>query len=121
MKPFSLKEYLKDPSKEVITRDGRAAKIYCTNYSSSNFPIVAQIEDRNFSEIFTIDGHYSRDKQESRNDLFFAQQKKQGWVNIYRDLKINELYCRYIFPSEEEAKRNATSDTITTVKIEWEE
>ena len=122
MKPFNLKEYLKDPSKEVITRDGRAAKIHCTNYSSSNFPIVAEIEDRKFSEIFTIDGCYNGDTQESRNDLFFASgEHREGWVNIYRDLKINELYCRYIFPSEEEAKRNATSDNIATVKIEWEE
>ena len=75
MKPFSLKEYLKDPSKEVITRDGRAAKIYCTNYSSSNFPIVAQIEDNNYFNLFSADGKYHRDGRDSQNDLFFATEK----------------------------------------------
>ena len=54
-------------------------------------------------------------------DLFFAPEKHEGWVNIYRDSKIDELCCRYIFPSEEEAKRNAASDIIATAKIEWEE
>ena len=53
-------------------------------------------------------------------DLFFAPEKHEGWVNIYRDSKIDELCCRYIFPSEEEAKR-AASDSIATAKIEWEE
>lgn len=120
MKQFSLEEYLADPSKEVITRDGRAVKIYCTNYSSSNFPIVAQIEDRNFSEIFTIDGHYSRDKQESRNDLFFASgEHREGWVNIYRNKTNGENFCGKVYASEEEAK--AQSDGFTTIKIEWEE
>ena len=32
MKQFNLNEYLKDPSKKVITRDGRAVKIHCTNF-----------------------------------------------------------------------------------------
>ena len=119
MKPFDLKEYLKNPERKVVTRDGRAVKIYCTNYCSPNFPIVAQIEDRNFSEIFTIDGHYSRDKQESRNDLFFATGKREGWVNIYRNKTNGESYCGKIYASEEEAKTQ--TDILTTIKIEWEE
>lgn len=80
MKPFNLKEYLKDPSKEVITRDGRAAKIHCTNYCSSNFPIV-EIEGWNCSEIFTREGHYDGSKQESPNDLFFASGEHREGVD----------------------------------------
>ncbi len=120
MKPFNLKEYLKDPSKEVITRDGRAAKIYCTNYSSSNFPIVAQIEDRKFSEIFTIDGHYSRDKQESRNDLFFAPEKHEGWATIYGKFLAGEIFSTKE-EAEESVKRCGTKDFVAIAKIEWEE
>lgn len=120
MKPFNLKEYLKDPSKEVITRDGRAVKIHCTNYCSSNFPIVAQVEDWNFSEIFTKDGYYDGDKQESPNDLFFASREhREGWVNIYRNKTNGESFCGKVYASEEEAK--AQSDGFTTIKIEWEE
>ena len=32
MKQFNLEEYLNNPSKKVVTRDGRAVKIYCTDY-----------------------------------------------------------------------------------------
>lgn len=35
--------------------------------------------------------------------------------------KSNNLYCRYVHTSEEEAKGNAMSNVIATVKIEWEE
>ena len=30
MKQFNLEEYLKNPSRKVITRDGREARIMCT-------------------------------------------------------------------------------------------
>ena len=30
MKQFNLEEYLKNPSRKVITRDGREARINCT-------------------------------------------------------------------------------------------
>ena len=120
MKQFNLDEYLKDPSKEVITRDGRAVKIYCTNYCSSNFPIVAEIEGWNCSEIFTREGHYDGSKQESPNDLFFTSgEHREGWVNIYRNKTNGESYCGKIYESEDDAK--AQSDILTTIKIKWEE
>ena len=125
MKPFNLKEYLKDPLKKVITRDGRSAKIHCTNYCSSNFPIVAEIEDWNFSDLFTIDGYYEGNKQESPNDLFFAEAKKEGWVNIFKCTSNANRYVEYarIFQSKEDAEEaiEGDSDYITTLKIEWEE
>ena len=43
MKPFSLEEYLANPSKKVITRGGSAVKIHCTNYQGEK-PIIAEIE-----------------------------------------------------------------------------
>lgn len=118
MKPFDLKEYLEHPERKVVTRDGRAVKIHCTNYKSS-FPIIAEIEGRKFSEAFDKNGYYNNDKEESRNDLFFAYGKREGWVNIYRNKTNGESFCGKIYASEEEAK--AQSDGITTIKIEWEE
>lgn len=31
MKPFNLEEYLANPSKKVVTGDGRKARIVCTD------------------------------------------------------------------------------------------
>ena len=47
MKPFNLKEYLKNPSRKVVTRDGRkVTKVLCTN-AKGRFPIVALVESFN--------------------------------------------------------------------------
>ena len=43
MKAFNLKEYLKNPSRKVVTRDGRNVTIHCTNLDGI-FPVVAEIE-----------------------------------------------------------------------------
>ena len=40
MKQFDLQEYLKNPSRKVVTRDGRDVRIICTNYDSFS-PIIA--------------------------------------------------------------------------------
>ena len=124
MKQFNLEEYLKNPSKKVVTRDGRPVKrVLCTDAMGS-YPIVVLIENHDGTSDdaikYTKDGRYFT-KGTDNKDLFFVSERHEGWVNIYRDSKIDELCCRYIFPSEEEAKRNAASDIIATAKIEWEE
>ena len=66
---------------------------------------------------------------ESNCDLFFAPEKHEGWVNIYKaGVPRNTLGCmvtRYvgscIWPTEEEAKTAADAGPIATIKIEWEE
>lgn len=121
MKQFSIEEYLKNPSKKVVTRDGRIVKIHCTNYDSRQ-PIIAQIEDHNFSRAFTEDGRYYISDIISPYDLFFAPEKHERWVNVY--LRSNEdLDFGNTYSSEEKAKDNITSHAtyVTTVKIEWEE
>ena len=123
MKQFNLEEYLKNPSKKVVTRDGRKVTRFLCTDAKGDYPIVALVEKFSGSEMpisYTKEGEY-RIAAKSDGDLFFAPEKHEGWVNIYRDSKIDELCCRYIFPSEEEAKRNAASDIIATAKIEWEE
>ena len=117
MKHFNLEEYLKNPSRKVVTRDGRLIKFHCTNFRG-NQPIVAQIEGDDHSVSFSENGRYYNDNYDSRNDLFFATEKHGGWVNVYRS---GGLGCRCIFDSEEEARQNADEGAIATVKIEWEE
>ena len=43
MRRFNLEEYLKDTSKEIITRDGRKARIICTD-AKGDRPIIALVE-----------------------------------------------------------------------------
>ena len=128
MKQFNLEEYLANPSKKIITRDGRAVKIHCTNYDSRQ-PIIAELEYHNFSSSFTKDGRYYNDDRNSPYDLFFAPEKHEGWVNIYKAGAQREtLVCmvnRYvgscIWPNKVAAKEAADPDPIATIKMEWEE
>lgn len=127
MKQFNLDEYLANPSKKVVTRDGRPVKIHCTNYTRAQ-NIIAQIEGNDYSASFHKDGIFING-EESNYDLFFAPEKHEGWVNIYKAaVPRNTLGCmvtRYagssIWPTEEAAKTAADADDIVTIKIEWEE
>lgn len=127
MKQFNLDEYLKNPSKKVVTRDGRSVKIHCTNFTRAH-NIIAQIEGNDFSASYHKDGIFTHE-EESNCDLFFAPEKHEGWVNIYKAGAYREtLVCmanRYvgssIWPTEEAAKTAADADPVTTIKIEWEE
>ena len=119
MKQFSLEEYVKNPSRKVVTRDGRNVTIQCTNFDGFS-PVIAQTEGFCVSLAFHKDGKYFTIK-DSDFDLFFAPEKHEGWVNIYQDSIINGPCYKYIYPSEEEAKRNAGPGAVTTTKIEWEE
>lgn len=117
MKQFNLKEYLENPSRKVVTRDGRNVKILCTNFTKAQH-IIAQIEGNDYSTAFHKDGIFVNGV-ESNYDLFFASEKHEGWVNVM-GLKSNEMYCGFIYKSEEEARRNGGETAIATVKIEWE-
>ena len=114
MKPFSVEEYLKNPLRKVITRDGRKVKIHCTNYVKE-YPIIAEIEGSGESHSYTKNGALLFDVYSSDN-LFFATERKEGWVNIYPDSSIGGIYT-----SEEEARNAASPSCISTIKIEWEE
>ena len=74
MKSFNLEEYLKNPSKKVVTRDGRkVTRFLCTDVKG-DYPIVALVENFSGNEIpisYTKDGKY-RIWDKSGGDLFFA-------------------------------------------------
>lgn len=122
MRPFDLDEYLINPSRRVVTRDGRAVKIHCTNYDSRQ-PIIAQVEDHNFSRSFTEDGRYYIDDRNSPYDLFFAPEKREGWINLYKNEHGISWTSPKYFTSKEEAEkeRKCYTCSVTTIKIEWEE
>lgn len=120
MKPFNLEEYLANPSRKVVTRDGRNVKIHCTNYSA-HYPIIAEIQGVGYSNSFYPDGRYSINA-ESRNDLFFAPEKHEGWVNVYKDGNRDYLTLgATVYDRKEDAEECRSEDCIATIKIEWEE
>ncbi len=126
MKRFSLDEYLKNPSKKVVTRMGRKVRIICTDREDSIYPIVALVKDDNRKldvlVTYTKDG-IPADYNEAYYTLFFVPEKKEGWLNIYHSE--SGFYLRgNPYKSKEEADEVAKANYknfCTTVKIEWEE
>lgn len=119
MKQFNLEEYLKNPSKKVITRDGKSVRIRCTDRKDADYPIVALIDSKGKEEIlsYTKNGYFYYDGRKDVNDLFFAPEKHEGWINLFKDP--DSKYVGYkIFESKEEAEKVGSTATI---KIEWEE
>lgn len=123
MKEFNLTEYLKNPSRKVVTRDGREVRIICTD-AKGDEPIIALVYNniREEENVYTYnrDGIFYKDN-DSCLDLFFDTIKKEGWVNIYKNNSRRDRIAGDIFPSEKEAKEGKTIRYITTIKIEWEE
>ena len=128
MKPFKLDEHLKNPSRKLITRDGRkVTKVLCTN-AKGRFPIVALVEsfdgEENETAIsYTNKGHLF-DGADYNPDLFFAPEKHEGWINIFKDSNGDAFLGKSrIFESKEEAEEYGKSCEryVATVKIEWEQ
>ena len=124
MKQFNLEEYLKNPSKKVVTKEGKTIKrILCTD-ARGNYPIVALVEEGAYDKArsYTKDGKLYAGES-NVYDLFFASEKYEGWLNIYRSE--SGFYLRgNPYKSKEEADEVAKANPktfCTTVKIEWEE
>lgn len=123
MKQFSLEEFKKNPNRKVVTRDGHSVRIICTDAFGKS-PVVGLIkfDDKELVDKFMEDGSWFNNGLDYERDLFFAPEKKEGWVNIY---KLNEHYMRagdLVFKTKEEAAKSISSeDYVDTVHIEWEE
>ena len=78
MEKFNLEKYLANPSRKVVTRNGRNVRIVCTDMKYKDYPILAleEIPDDNSEYVyaFTKDGNYEIDDL-SIHDLFFAPEK----------------------------------------------
>ena len=125
MKQFNLEEYLANPSKKIVTRDGRKVRIICTDRKRLNYPIVALIENKPTEGesvlYYTKEGKMFLDNGLSDADLFFTPEKHEGWVNVYKS-GFGWSLGASIWQTEEEAKKwIGADDYATTIKIEWEE
>lgn len=141
MKQFNLEEYLKNPDREVVTRNGYKVRIICTDRKNhDSYPIIALVETDEDDErviSFKIDGKWSVHGLENNFDLFFAPEKHEGWINLPALLpeEQGDLPHPFKIPVfETEAKARMARENIErcrikiednahyySVKIEWEE
>ena len=139
MKQFNLQEYLANPSRQVVTRDGRKVRIICTD-RKGNTPIIALVHNANegqeYGYAFYSDGKYFRAEVDEL-DLFFAPEKHEGWINLpsLTPEEQGDLPHPFKIPVfETEAKARMSRENIErcrikiednahnySVKIEWEE
>ena len=121
MKQFNLDEYLDNPNRKVVTRDGKSVRIKCTDRKGVGYPIIALIDLNTIEDFYA----FSKDGEcwtgnETKYDLFFAPEKKEGWVNVY--CQDNRYLCGNVYNTESEAHLHSrSSGYLATVKIEWEE
>lgn len=120
MRQFNLEEYLKNPNQKVVTRDGHKVRILCTD-RKHEYPILALVDSNSTEEIecYTINGKCYRNTEDD-SDLFFASEKKRGWVNVYKYISGN-THLGEIYNSKAEAETSHGNGYVTTIKIEWEE
>ena len=113
LKPFDIQKARE--GKPVCTRDGRKARIICFD-RKDNTPIVALIEcvdDIEILQCIYSDGKCYHDMA-SNNDLMMLPERKEGWVNVYKDL---------VYDTKDDALigRSESRGYIDTIKINWSE
>ena len=125
MKRFSLDEYLKNPSRKVVTREGRNARIICTDFKTKHHSDLALVDYGKYECTISCskEGKHYTGERESPNDLFFAPEKHEGWVNIFKCNNFYHTEDELVYNSKEEAEIQGKNymSYIDTVKIEWEE
>lgn len=126
---FSLEEYLKDPSRKVVTRDGKEVRIKCTDMDGINgMVIVGLVRDDLMNKerplTWTKEGQYFVQAGETNSDLFFEDSKefnnKRGWVNVYKSPG-GEIILGNVRKSKEEAEQASRGDRIDTIEVSWKE
>lgn len=123
---FNLEEYLKNPKRKVITRDGRDARIICTDRQGGNHPILALcFASDGIENCFSCfpNGRRYVDT-DSCMDLFFATKKHEGWINL-AIASSGEIFVATNHPHKDEKTAKLAvsnkSNVVATCKITWEE
>ena len=123
MKQFNLEEYLQNPSRKIVTRDGRNVRIICTNFDSEKYPIIGEIKGYGYPAIYDEEGYAPCSDYDNSTDLFFVPEKHEGWINLYRNEDGISWISPNYFTSKKEAEEEGKTHTcsVTTIKIEWED
>ncbi len=105
-----------DPTKPVQTRDGRKARIICTDAKGTQ-PIIALIDDGSYEieRRFCASGSFfvGYGQEDCRTDLINipARIKREYWVNVY-SYRISSL-----FDTKAECDSVCDSDRLSCVKF----
>ena len=123
LKPFDLEAA--KAGKPVCTRDGRKARIISCSLRNKNFPIAAIVEDEE-ENVYQFEANGVCDEHDENLDLMMYPEKKEGWVNVYRDCDgANITKDDNIYSSREAAIASAQfidgNHYVATTKINWEE
>lgn len=128
LKQFSLEEYLKNPSRPVVSRDGNPVEIIKTDLNG--FPsgddeddkdvIVAVESYRSGYQIcnsYRVDGRYNNEA--SDRDLFFKPIVHEYWAVM--DVEADAIiFGGNLFAYKEDAEAHLNDDR-RVVKVIWEE
>ena len=126
MKQFNLQEYLTNPNRQVVTREGKKVRIVCTDRAGlAAKPIVALITLPNDDEVIKTfwDNGIETAGSEDKNDLFFAPEKHEGWIVInkwpdgVRDTNGIIYHTKLDIPDIPPE----SIQLVAPIKIEWEE
>ena len=126
MKQFTLKEYLENPSRPVVTRNGLPVRIICTD-AKDTFPIIGLVKGHcgtEYTNSFKENGQHSDNYSQIKSpfDLFFAPVKKEGWINLYINVCGTVSTDTTVFPTKEFAQASRKyQHYIDTVPVEWDE
>ena len=124
MEQFSVDKYLENPNRKVVTRDRRSARIICTNRLDDNYPVLALVTEGCAEQCYSYTTFGKFDEHQNIDcelDLFFAPEKHEGWINLYKS-GIGWSLGANIWQTEAGAKKWAGAPGYTvTIKIEWEE
>ena len=128
MEQFSLEKYLANPSRKVVTRAGNSVRILCTD-RKGDYPIIALVENCDSIDesvcSYNKNGIFYTSGLSDNNNLFFAPEKHEGWVNLYKWLgKEYTYHMGNVYNSKAEAENGSSNNNykyVATIRIEWEE
>ena len=124
LKPFDIQKARE--GKPVCTRDGRKARIICFDTKGDPCPIIALVEENNIESTYHYDKNGQNAYNKSKLDLMMLPEKKEGWVNVYRDCDgANITKDDNIYSSKDAAIASAQiidrDNYVATTIIKWEE
>lgn len=125
LKPFSLE--LAKQGKPVCTRDGRKARIIAFDAKRKDEKnIIALVPSKDYPGfedliVYPNNGNYYGG-YENDGDLMMYPEKKEGWVNVYKECDGEYYVEKVVYKIKGHAVENASSQNyVGTVRIEFYE
>ena len=119
MKPVNHEEAKQ--GKPVCAENGQETRIIHYDMNRKTFEVVALSDDLKLGKVISkhsIEDDYYAMVSFRDVDLMMEPVKREGWINIYLNKRIE---CNRLYDTKEEAEQFKRADCVATVKIEWEE